>query len=171
MEVVKYLVKIKTETPIHISSGLQERTIVNKSLVKDLKGRAYIPGSTIKGAIRDNFFSIVEEREEPLTIFGREGYNPSRIFVDNFYAEENPHKAIRFVNSIDRFRKVLRENGQFCTETAYGQFTGEIEIYFDEGTIKYKEYILMAIKMITSIGQGKSRGLGKINIHLEEVCL
>ena len=169
MEKLKYKVTIKTETPFNINSGLQDDGFIDQITVRDINGNPYIPGSTIKGKIRDNF-AMLHGEIKTKELFGYEDtYSPSKIFVDNFYLINNNYSlATRFGNRINRYRCVAADSALFSKEVINGTFIGEIEIKYQE-SFTLKEEIVLAIKMITSIGGGNSRGLGKVNIELEEV--
>lgn len=169
MKKTKFKVTIKTETPFNINAGIQDGGFINNITVKDINNKPYIPGSTIKGKIRDNFAMVFgDDRTKALFGIG-EQYAPSKIFVDNFYNVDNHYlSTVRFGNSINRYRRVALDSALFSKEVICGTFIGNIEISYkiDENL---KEDVILAIKMITSIGGGKSRGLGKVIIDLEEV--
>jgi len=173
---VTYEVSIKIITPFNIATGESIDSFLDKSTVK-YKGKAYIPGSTIKGKIRNNFYMIndLEHNEEncncPMCkIFGKPGYSPSKIYIDDFKTEEDSLTIVRFGNAIDRYRRTARDGALFTEElSANSLFKGFIKIYFDDSTIAYKEKLEMAIKMIDSIGNGRSRGHGHVEIDLKEV--
>jgi len=176
MSLITYKVDIKLITPFNISTGENVGNYVDKSTVK-YKGKPYIPASTIKGKIRSNFYMISDlDHNEyncscPMcNIFGKPGYSPSKIYVDDFVTDEEPFTVIRFGNAIDRYRKIAKDKALFTEElSANSLFKGEIKVNFDQETIKYKEKLEMAIKMIDSIGNGKSRGHGHAEIYIEEV--
>lgn len=176
MKPVTYKVSIKIITPFNIATGESVDGFLNKSTVK-YKGKPYIPGSTIKGKIKSNFYMIndLKHREEncncPMcSIFGKPGYSPSKIYIDDFITEEEPLTLIRFGNAIDRYRRTAKDNALFTEELSNNSlFKGIIKVYFDDNTIAYKDKLEMAIKMIDSIGNGRSRGHGHVEIDLKEV--
>jgi len=176
MKTITYKVSIKIITPFNIATGESTDGFLNKSTVR-YKGKPYIPGSTIKGKIRNNFHMIndLEHNEEncncPMCkIFGKPGYSPSKIYIDDFKTEEDSLTIVRFGNAIDRYRRTARDGALFTEElSANSLFKGFIKIYFDDSTIAYKEKLEMAIKMIDSIGNGRSRGHGHVEIDLKEV--
>lgn len=177
MSLITYKVCIKLITPFNISTGESLGNYIDKSTVK-YKGKPYIPASTIKGKIRSNFYMIneLDHNEDncscPMcSIFGKPGFSPSNIYVDDFITtDKEPFTVIRFGNAIDRYRKIAKDKALFAEElSANSLFKGEIKVTFDHETIKYKDKLEMAIKMIDSIGNGKSRGHGHVEIHIEEV--
>ncbi|NLY76728.1 MAG: hypothetical protein GX080_01405 [Tissierellia bacterium] len=176
MKQALYRINIRVLTPFNIATGENIGDFVSKSTIK-YKGKPYIPASTIKGKIRDNFFMInhLNHREEDCScpmckIFGSAGYSPSRIYVDDFVTEEDSLTLIRYGNAIDRYRKIAKDKALFNEEVSANRlFKGTIKIYFDEETINYKEKLEMAIRMIESIGNSSSRGQGHVEIDLQEV--
>ncbi|NLV99780.1 MAG: hypothetical protein GX041_01120 [Clostridiales bacterium] len=175
----KYKVNIKVITPFNIASGEDIGGVADKSVVL-FNGQPYIPGSTIKGKMRRNFRKIADINHTggnckcPLcSIFGAEGYKPSRIYVDNFLPitdHGDVGTIIRFGNAIDRYKHTAKDNALFATEVVKPSvFTGQITVYFDKNTIGYKEEIELSIKMIDSVGGDRSRGLGRVKVELEEV--
>jgi len=176
MTQVLYKVNIRIITPFNIATGEIIDGFIDKSTVK-YKGKPYIPASTIKGKIKNNFYMIsdLNHQEEgcvcPMCkIFGEPGYSPSKIYIDDFVTEEEPLTLIRFGNAIDRYTKTAKDKALFTEELSGNSlFKGTIKVYFDDDTINYKEKLEMAIKMIDSIGNGKSRGRGHIEVEIEEV--
>lgn len=165
-----YKVIITTETPFNISTGVKNNSFIKDMSVRDMNGKPYIPGSTIKGEMRANFNKLNGE-EKTKELFGDKFNKASKVIVDNFYAHEDRYEtSIRYGNAIDRFRIVAKEKALFSKEVVSGTFIGEIEVLFDEKEID-KDDIYLAIKMITAIGGSKSSGLGRINIDIEEVKL
>lgn len=182
MEVVKYKVEINVLTPFNISSGQEKRGPVQKRAVL-YKERPYIPGSTIKGKIRENFFRItsLDHTEKDCNcamcaIFGGLGYKPSKIYVDDFLPvegaspEDNKDLSIRCGIAIDRYSKTNKDDYLYSKEVANGnKFRGEITVYFDQETIKYKRNIEMAVRMVDNIGGGCSTGFGRAKVQWKQV--
>lgn len=176
MNQVIYQVNIKVLTPFNISTGEKKSDYVDKSTIKH-KGKPYIPASTIKGKIRSNFYMVndLDHNEKycvcPMCkIFGKPGFSPSKIYIDDFVTEEEPLTLIRFGNAVDRYRKTAKEKALFAEELSGNRvFKGKIKVYFDDDTINYKDNLEMAIKMIDSVGNGRSKGHGHVEISIEEV--
>lgn len=162
---------IETKTPFNIGSGNQKDGFIKKYTNKGIDGRPYIPGSSIKGKIRDNLRYIIDSEEDLNELFG-EGNNirNSRVIVDNFYSEDNSdvNIEIRYGNAIDRYRRVAKDMALFNEEAVSGKFVGEIEL-LDEIAEMEIDNIILGIKMIESIGGSKSRGMGQVSITVEEV--
>ncbi|OFI07059.1 RAMP superfamily protein [Clostridium acetireducens DSM 10703] len=178
MHKCKYMIKLNFKSPFNINTGEGENDFINKYTVK-LRGKPYIPGSTIKGKIKSNFYKISDFKHKdnnescncPMCkLFGKSGNSPSKICVDNFETKEESKISIKTSNSIDRFRKVSKDGALFTEEQCYNkEFLGEVSIVFDEETKIYKEELEMAIKMIDFIGGSKSRGSGNVEVSFEEV--
>ncbi|SDL41816.1 CRISPR/Cas system CSM-associated protein Csm3, group 7 of RAMP superfamily [Clostridium cochlearium] len=176
MEKIKYKLNLECLSSFNVSSGEGEDGFIKKHTVK-YRNKAYIPGSTLKGLIKDNFSKLVESKHKkgdcncPIcSIFGGLEYRPSKIFVDNLYTEERKNIGVKFGNAIDRYKKVAKDMALFSEEVVFNKnFIGYITLYLDEDTKKYKEYVEMAIKMIDCVGGSKSRGHGFVKIDLEEV--
>jgi CRISPR-associated RAMP protein (TIGR02581 family) len=62
-ETIRYVItgKIRTETPLHIGSGWGDAR-TDATVVKDLRNRPFVPGSSLKGALR----SAVEQLVGPI---------------------------------------------------------------------------------------------------------
>lgn len=175
----KYKVTMKVMTPFNIASGEDTGSAADKNTVL-FNGQPYIPGSTVKGKIRSNFYKITDVNHTdgnchcPLCdIFGGQGYRPSKIYVDDFLPISGQGEVgtiLRFGNAIDRYRRTAKDNALFATEVVKpAVFTGRITVHFDKNTIEYKEAIELAIRMIDNVGGGRSRGYGRVKVSLEEV--
>jgi len=72
--------------------------------------------------------------------------------------------------AINRYSKTNKDNRLYSREVATGgKFCGNITVYFDDETIRYKRNIEMAMKMVNSIGGGHSKGFGRAEVQWEEV--
>jgi CRISPR/Cas system CSM-associated protein Csm3 (group 7 of RAMP superfamily) len=176
MQEIKYKITLETLTDINISSGSEEGGFIDSYLVKDHQGKFYIPGSTFKGKVRDNLYMITNYPHKDnncdcaiCQIFGSEGYKRSKIFFDNMYGKTQ-NSSIRYGTSVDRYRGVVKDGALFNYEVAsVGTYSGYCTVYIKENQKQIKEDLELAIKMIESIGAGKSRGLGKVKITITEV--
>ncbi|WP_010248222.1 RAMP superfamily CRISPR-associated protein [Acetivibrio cellulolyticus] len=175
-----YKVRFKLRSPLHISSGNNGDGITKSAKVGI---EPFIPASTIKGKIRSNFKSLLPDKccnneqsgtswcECPVcSIFGKAGYQPSRIYIQNL--KYNGEKdldtfGIRSTVAIDRFRRVARDGSLAFTEVIdNGSFEGDLEVYYSGDSINYEKQLIAAIKMIESIGKGKSRGWGFVDVEV-----
>lgn len=156
VEVIEFT--IETETPFNISSGSKKDGYVKDQSVRDRNGQPYIPGTTIKGELRNNYLKITDEKKTA-ELFGSRD-KASRIIVDDFYAEDQCNISVRYGNAIDRFRKVTKDGALFSKEGIIGKFKGEIEVQYENE--EELEDLKLAINMITSIGGSKSAGFGRV---------
>lgn len=176
MKKVEYNLTIKSKTHLHISSGAEEGGYIDSYMVKDVLGKAYIPASSIKGKVRDNFFVILntyfgEDKANEITnlLFGSEGYNPSKVFFEDLKCSHDLKPTIRFGNAIDRYTKRSEDGALMNIETVEGgEFKGKIIAYISDELIEYEKYLEIAIKMMEAIGANKSRGLGRVEVSLNK---
>ncbi|WP_054740985.1 RAMP superfamily CRISPR-associated protein [Cellulosilyticum ruminicola] len=171
MQEVVLKVCIKTLSPINISSGNESRTTMTNFTIRNHQNKSFIPGTTIKGKLKHNF-KLLQENEEAdkcqeqiNRLFGKEGFAPGSIYIDNFYAEEEHGIEIRQCNRIDRRRGVCVDGALFSKEVVSGRYKGEIIAYVKDE--QEKEDIIDALQLITQIGSGKSKGLGQVEVKVE----
>lgn len=179
-----YNVSIVPLTAFHINAGIgpDGRRVYVKN------GReAYIPGTTVKGVLRNNIEMLIkkdipnikctgkENGDAPCdcpmcTLFGKAGFQPSRVIVDNFYAD-NTISEVRTNNAISRHTKKTLDGALVSYETVSAvkhlSFDGNITVYYTEDTKKYEQYVLAGLSLIDSIGSSKSRGLGWVDVEVK----
>lgn len=172
----KYNVVFKLKSPLHIGSGKGEADF--EEMLKHDK-TPFIPGSTIKGKLKENFIKLTGERCcsnggkycgcPVCTIFGNAGYQPARIFVEDFkLKDENYSTSIRPRVSIDRYLRTAVDGGLSGTEVVEnGVFEGTIKVFLCGEYLKYERELVLAMKMIDSIGGGKSRGFGFVDVEVK----
>lgn len=172
----KYDVKFILKSPLHISSG-KGGSEYNEML--KYENLPIIPGSTVKGKLKENFMGLIDKMctnngegycNCPVcNIFGNAGYQPARIFVEDFMLKDKECAAsIRPRVSIDRYLKTAIDGGISNTEVVEeGTFEGNIKVFFTDKTQKYERKLITALKMIDSIGGGKSRGFGFVNVEVK----
>lgn len=155
---------VKTLTPFNISTGNKNNGFIKNLSVRNSSGKPYIPGSTMKGLIKDNYRLFNDDVD---FVFGKEGYSPSKVIVENFELskEDNSIRGVRFGNSIDRYRKVAKEGNLYSKETISGTFIGCIHVIDCDDELQEK--LEAAIKMIKSIGGSKSTGFGEVKITID----
>lgn len=159
-----YEITVETETPFNISTGNKNSGFVKNLTVRDSEGKPYIPGSTMKGLIKDKY-RILENNVED--IFGKEGDSISKIIVDDLKIENEVESTtnIRFGNAIDRYRGTARENSLYSKEVVSGIFKGKIYICDCDEILDRN--IRVAVQMITAIGGGKNTGFGQVKVSIE----
>ncbi|SHF25775.1 CRISPR type III-B/RAMP module RAMP protein Cmr4 [Marinitoga hydrogenitolerans DSM 16785] len=70
---LNYKILIKTESPLHINDGGVHIDIIDSTVIKDSVGYPMIPGTTLKGSIRDFFhqkFDLPNKKYFELKLFG-----------------------------------------------------------------------------------------------------
>jgi len=77
--------------------------------------------------------------------------------------------AVRYGIAINRYSKTNKDNRLYSGSSYRRQVCGNITVYFDDETIRYKRNIEMAMKMVNSIGGGHSKGFGRAEVQWEEV--
>ena len=160
-----YEISIETITPFNISTGSKNDGFVKNISIKDISGKPYIPGSTIKGLLRSNYSYIVDNEDKVNEVFGNLNDKYSNVVVDNMILHNNEYKSnIRYGNAIDRYRKVTKENALYSKEVISGTFRGKIKVISDNN--EDDEDFKLAIMMITKIGSGKHNGFGRVKVNL-----
>lgn len=194
----KYIVSIKLKSPLHINSG--DGRSGYRSVITE-HNEPIIPASTIKGKMRDNFARLTGNCPSSsvgqgkhcycpvCSIFGARGFQPSRIYVQDFRFDKDSQKeqpkadlSIRMGTAVDRYRRVAEDEALYkaqVVENKYEKkddkqivdavFTGNIEVYFTPDTIKYEKDLRLALKMIETIGGGKSRGFGFVEVEVKSL--
>lgn len=111
------------------------------------------------------------------TMFGKAGFQRSRIYFDNIETSQEITYSTRANVAIDRFLSKARKGALVFSETVDSKdkqnnpvvFNGQITVWIPE---QYGNEILVcltdAIKMINTIGLGKSRGLGFVEVNVYE---
>ncbi|MBP0961479.1 MAG: hypothetical protein J5864_04985 [Oscillospiraceae bacterium] len=173
-----YDIKLSLLSAMHINGGVSAN---NKRLVVKLDGSSYVPATLLKGIIRANFEMLVNTFEPQnigisASLFGSEGYNRSHVILDNLTSEQNIPLENRAGNAVDRYtRKVLDKalvfsevTSRFDLEGDPSAFSGEMTVYYNDETKKYEKYLVNAVKMISCVGTGKSRGLGFAEVTVNE---
>lgn len=171
----KFSLIIDLHSPMHISSGSTEQGYIDKFTVKK-DGKPYIPASSIKGKVRDNFYTVLankldSDQAKQITeeIFGGEGFSPSNIMFEDL-TTNSTDTGIRFGIAVDRYRQIAKDGALFNQETAEKtQFMGNVTVYLSNKNEKYQQELLSAFSMIEVIGAGKSQGLGFCKVQVQEV--
>lgn len=183
-----YRIRLTLKTALHINAGVggDKRRIFVKS-----GGRAYIPATVIKGVMRNNADMLVktfypdekcigkENAERSCscmmcTMFGKAGFSPSRIVIDNLYTDHaaEPERETRTNVAINRYARKA-ENGALVNQetvsaAAEPVFEGGMTVYYPDDSAQCEKLLLKALEMIDSIGSAKSRGLGLVETEVTE---
>lgn len=183
-----YEIKIKLKSALHINAGTGgdgTQTVVKSG------GEAYIPATTLKGILRSNMEMLVKSLDPDYScngkenaekscdcimcrFFGKAGFQPSRVVIDNLYNEGDDTKTeYRTNNGIDRHTRRIQDKALVSREavSAVGEqvFRGNMVVYYTGEMTRYKSVLLKAFDMIDSIGLSKSRGMGLVETEVTEL--
>ncbi|MDE6788267.1 MAG: hypothetical protein K2J47_02980 [Ruminococcus sp.] len=196
---VFYPVTIKLLSALHINGGTDVNG--NRVIIKS-GGQAYIPATLLKGMIRENFTKIwnslygdedlkcngTDSAESSCSciscrMFGKAGFQRSRVYVDNCISNQNLSYQLRSNVSIDRYTRKSLDTALVFTEVVdrYAKakdktentiFKGGLAVYYpvEMSTLHHcriEAVLVESIKMISYIGLGKSRGLGFVETSVE----
>ena len=181
---------LRLRSPLHINAGTsgdgREMFVTNGQ-------EPYIPATLFKGMLRNNMEILIRAINEGYsckgkensesdcgcvmcTLFGKAGYKPSRVVIDNLYCDgENIKSEFRTNNGISRYTRRVQNNA-LVSKTVVSSaeetvFVGNMTVYYTEKTKKYEKLLMKSVKMINSIGSSKSRGLGRVETEVTEKCL
>ncbi|MEM4347162.1 MAG: type III-A CRISPR-associated RAMP protein Csm3 [Candidatus Altiarchaeota archaeon] len=179
---------IKTITGLHI--GGQKETLdiggVDNPIIRDGKGRIYIPGSSLKGKIRcllERKYSTKKTKKEgdpcgcgecPICkIFGPHSDDvkePSRIIIrDSYLLDDAKTTEIKSENIIDRISgKALhpRDTERVPTDSRF-KFEVIFNIYDENADIELIKKFIEGMELLEDdyLGGSGSRGYGKIKFE------
>lgn len=111
------------------------------------------------------------------TMFGKAGFQRSRIYFDNLETSQELNTSVRANVAIDRYLQKARSGALVFSETVEPKdkennpvvFKGQITAWIPDNYGKEISVCLIeAIKMINTIGLGKSRGLGFVEVNVVE---
>lgn len=186
-----YDVSVKLLSALHINGGVDSSGV--RIMVKSDK-KAYIPATLFKGIVRDNFEKMIsllemnencngkENAEKPCgcmscKMFGKAGFQRSRIIFDNLTTEQKLNYSIRTNISVNRYLHKVN-SGNFVrtqiTEPLDKEgnavvFRGQITAHYPEDYAdKAQACLITAVEMIKCLGSGKSRGLGFVEVAINE---
>ena len=170
------MVTIKLLTPLYVGGEPGEDTNT-LYILRGVNDKAYYPGTAFKGKVRYyarefhdeacNFPNACDCRV--CKLFGGEGNARGSLFFSDLYSNDDQTTDLRTGNSIDRYRRVAKDEMLYSIETAdirklRGFITGSADDY-DIRLLKN------SIKLIKQIGGNTSRGLGWVvdDITLNEI--
>ncbi len=201
-----YNVSVTLKSALHINGGTNPDGM--RITIKS-DGQAYIPATLFKGMVRENFEKLVclmnQDKEHPLfeniscngkekaekpcscpvcTMFGKAGFQRSRIYFDNLETDQKLRYTIRVNVAVDRYLQKAKDKALVFSETVDAMaeiqdkreekpepavFSGQVTVYLPE-TYGYEILACFeeAVSMIKSIGLGKSRGLGFVEVNISE---
>ncbi|ARU61769.1 hypothetical protein CBW65_12585 [Tumebacillus avium] len=150
---------------------------VDAGYLTDFLGRPYLPGSTMKGKIRDSFNRLLSIRPEWAMyrqfLFGSAGQNTGQVyFHDGLLDMEQIDTAelseIYTRVSMDRYRKTVKDTAVITEKTVkpFLPLAGTIETYVQEEELEGIGLILLLCLLdIKSIGSGASIGRGRVTMR------
>lgn len=174
----EYRITVKLLSSMHINAGSAPDS---KRIVIKENGAPYIPATLMKGLTRDKFnvlISTFAPGEKAMTerFFGSEGYNRSHVIFDNLLTYQEYIYESRSNVSINRYTRknndqalVFSENVSCFDKSGNALiFSGDVTVYMNDAMRNYERFFTEAVKMIDSIGSGKSRGLGLAEVTIDE---
>ncbi|MDI3328481.1 MAG: RAMP superfamily CRISPR-associated protein [Alicyclobacillaceae bacterium] len=184
---------LRPETAWSVRGPGQGRESGGRPLV-DWRGRPYVPGSTMKGKIRDSFrrlfsapewgeeeekaagstsFSLQKWRAMELYCFGVPGTRPGRLYVDDSYLSEENAGAGQWYGQRHRVavnrRLGVVKDAFLASETvveAGWSFEGGMSLY--TGNEELVAALTLAVLDVDQIGGGRTVGRGRVSWGLAE---
>jgi len=191
---------IVAATPLHVGSGRPEVRIGEAiSVIRNVEGVPYIPGSSMKGKVRTeaekiarklghiicnppntkNMCGTLKREEKDLCIacqiFGTAGDNISRAskvkFRDALPLSDVKEFEIRAGIALDRETGSVYEKALYKIEAVPAGTKFNFEMVAENLTDEELSLLLAAIKSVqdTGLGGSSTRGLGKITISIKKI--
>lgn len=177
MKIIKenFEVVLNFKSPLIVNSRSDSTGIV-------IYGDSYIiPGTTIQGIVRDRFREITTDNYNcksytgelcgcpECSIFGSAGFNPSRAYFEDFYCPvDDEKKGQRSTIAVNRYTGNTVDGALLMKDVIENcVFKGNIEVYFNDNTIEFRKFFIVALKSIEYIGSSKSRGYGFVELEVK----
>ena len=181
------------DSPFHVGGG--KGAVSNHSfLQKNLEKEPYIPGSAIKGKVRQLAMQFMENSSTPCRfahhkedreqscecllcdMLGKAGNDKGRLYFSEFsiQSEGDVFTAVRTGNAVDCYTRTAKDAHLFGVEIAESgeqmRLVGTIHGYLDASCFeKQKKLLFTTLEYISFIGGNSGRGLGWIQeIKLED---
>ena len=191
-----YRIKLKLKTALHINAGTggDGKRLAVKSIYTDENGESktelYIPATTLKGMLRNQMEMNIKTLNSTYScngksfadspcncvmcrLFGKAGFQPSRVIIDNLYPVSATQLENRTNVAINRYTRKAEDGMLVTQETVSASdeqlFEGNMTVYYIGDLRKYEKALVESFKMIDSIGSSKSRGLGYVGIEVVEL--
>jgi len=180
--------KIIAETPLHIGRGRGERELLEPDLpvIKLPDGRVYIPGSSLKGAIRSELDRLVKGLGFRLCISSEPRYKcspPNLCISCTLFGSTEVGSRIVFRDAIssstDTFQRVGiaidRESKKVVTGALYeGEYVPpgaefNLEIVAENPEKWMIGLLWICMENLVGVGGQISRGAGKVRIELSKI--
>ena len=177
---IKY--QLQLANMLHVGSGTGSKGFLDSYIYRDYSEKfganvAVIPGSTIKGLLRDSLVNLADtvnvEEKILLQIFGAEDADKrgalkfSNVEPCECETEDiNENIGVKYGTAVDRYRGVVKDMALFNSEILFAGkilFAGDITGWVDTGNAnEIKEKLCYGLKWLTHIGGSKSAGMGRI---------
>ncbi len=196
---IVYDVSITLHSAMHINGGTNADGV---RVMVQTDGKAYIPATLFKGMVRENFDKLIslmaaDEVLQPqltaacsnkknsaapcncptCTMFGKAGFQRSRVYVDNMETEQELCYSLRTNVALDRYLCAAKESALVTTQIVEPKdkaqkpvvFSGQVTVWLPTDChAAIPLCIRSAMEMIRVIGHGKSRGLGFVEVNVRE---
>lgn len=189
------IVRVECHSPILVQgAGLPKGTA--DLVFFERHGRAVIPGSSLRGAWRHALERLLRQLGQPVCypprpesmcphadlgpettgdfciackVFGSP-WLASRLAVEDLYAEEpepEGEELLRHSVAVDRISGALSRGKLFVTEVPHARaFAGSIRGELDSTQLGL---LIAAARLITHLGGGRARGLGRVTVKIGEL--
>lgn len=191
-----YNIRVKLLSPLSINGGISPD---GRRVTIAQDGKPYIPATLFKGIVRNNFemfyntyypnviHNYKENKKDGIeklcncpscVMFGRSGFQKSRVIFDNLETNQDVVIELRANNSINRMLHKTKEGALVFTEVVSPFdkdrnpiiFSGDMLVYYPKYNQEMLEkYLIQSIKHIVNIGLGKSRGFGFVNVEVSQI--
>lgn len=173
-----YTISVRLLSAMHINAGAAPDS---KRVFVKSDGMPFIPAMLMKGLVRGNFNMLIntfapEKGYIVDALFGSEGYNRSHLIFDNLFTSQPLEYENRANVSINRYTRKNNDEALVFSEVVSRNdknreavvFKGDVTFCYTEETILFERLFLESVKLINSIGSGKSRGLGYSEVDINE---
>ena len=183
---------IELLSDLSTTAGETYNSLVDSDVVYDKYGIPYIPAKRIKGCIREAALEMCElgiiEKSRYEKIFGEAGYQSSEFWISNAYIrdyEKTVNDLTAFEGELTTPQNVLAQYAYTRTQTAVDPKTKVADenslrtirvvrkglIFEADCGINHREdeeIFRNAVSLVKHMGMARTRGLGLVNVHLEE---
>jgi len=168
---IRYLIQFQSNWLIH---GPSQESDAATGFMTDFSGRPYLPGSTMKGKVRDGFNRLITLRPDwkkyQSFLFGNSGMNAGQVyFYDGVMEgdhEELVRSEVRTRVALDRYRRTVKDRAVITEKVVRPiRVHGTIETYVLDSDKEHVALILLSCLLEThTIGSGASIGRGRLEM-------
>ena len=159
-------IRVKTKSPLVIASssslGLSKEHV-------EIGGKPIIPGSAIKGALREHSNMLVHKYEAELNSLFGTAQNIGKLYFTKLKTSDERVYIEKHHNSIDKKTRIAIDKKLFNVRAIKPgvEFTGKIYSKKDL-TNREMEALKLLAKLTVKLGAMKSRGYGFVDIEVKE---